>query len=409
MTITPLPNGRYRVRVDVGGRGANRRRVNHTVETETDAIDLQDRLRRRPADGHRRTVLEAVDRYLDVYGARKAPNTYNGYRSVRDTYIVGTWLGALELDRIDADDLERFYTQVLDGTWRAGERPRATATVRNVHSVLSGAFSKAVRPAKWMSANPCRDIDLRDLGGPPARTSAADDYNLADLARVLDVAARPRPAGKGTDPKPYDHRAFVRELEDLTHVALATGAREGELAGLRWSDVDLLAGAVAFHGSITRKQRGSAGPTWLRKSTKTGKPRAFAISESARAALEDRYRRHAAQATAAGVDADTLHGRAVFSRELEVGFTSPAALGARWRRAAAAAGVTLTLHDLRHLNASEMQHGGVSVAAATARTGHASKRMFLDTYGHHRVDVDDPAVPVLEHTWQVVQAARKNP
>jgi integrase len=355
-------------------------------------------------------VLEAVDRYLELYATRpnRSTNTYNGWKSKRDVYLATSWLGALELDRLEADDLERFYTGVLDGTWRKGAQPRALGTVRNLHRLLSASLEKARRPAKWIATNPCRDIDMRDLeGGVPTRVSAADDYDLTDVARVLDAARRPRPAGKGPNAKAYDHTAAALELDDLVVVALATGAREGELAGLRWSDVDLLDGQVSFHGSVAQKRRGTDGPAWQRKGTKTGKPRTVAITDSALAALEARYTRQAAQAELAGMPVERLERCAVFSRELEVGYTSPAALGARWRRAADAADVTLRFHDLRHVNASEMQHGGLSVAAATARTGHASARMFLDTYGHHRRETHDPALPVLEATWQQVREARK--
>jgi integrase len=409
MAVKQLASGRWQVRVDVGGRGTNRSRVNRYVDTETEARELDAALKRRPASGHRRTLLEAVDRYLEVYATRpnRSSNTYNGHLSKRNTYLANSWLGKVELDNLDADDLERFYTQVLAGTWRKGAGPRSIGTVRNLHRLVSVSLEKARRPARWVRTNVARDIDMRDLeSGTPAKVSAADDYDLADIARVLDAARRPRKAGKGPHAKPYDYAADALELDDLVHLAVATGAREGELAGLRWCDVDLLDGRVELHGSIAHKRRGTDGPTWVRKSTKTGRPRTLAIDDAALEALRARYARHTAQAETAGVSVESLDRRAVFSRELEVGYTSPAALGQRWRRAAKAAGVALTFHDLRHVNASEMQHGGLSVAAATARTGHASARMFLDTYGHHRRETHDPALPVLAHTWAQVEAAR---
>jgi integrase len=407
--IQELANGRYKVTVLLGGRGADRERKCRTVDTRAEAEAYEARLQRGGAGAHRRTVLDAVDHYLETKATGKAPAYEATMRSTRDTYVAATWLGRLELDRLDEATLDRFYAEVAAGKHSTARKPgpKSRRTVVKVHGLLSRSLRIAKRN-HWIAANPCRDLEV-EVGTPQA-PSAADEYDLGDIARVLDGAARPRPAGKGAKAKAYDHAGYARELEDLVQGAIATGAREGELAGLRWRDVGLLDGSVTFYASVSRNRPGQAAG-WHRKpiAANKGGKRALVVDEACRAMFEARYARQLAEAVDAGLDADALQDCAVFSLELERDFTSPAALGARWSRAAAAAGVALTFHGLRHVNASEMTAANIPVTVATHRTGHASNRMFHDVYSHHRAETADPAVPVLAETWRAITSKRKAP
>lgn len=406
MAIKQLANGRYKVTVEAAGngRGPDRKRRTRTVDTRAEAEAKEAQLRRlTAANAHGRTVLDVVDRYLDLYGADLEPGTENTYRSTRDVYIAPTWLGRLELDEVDADELERFYAEVAAGRHSPARRPgkKSRSTVRKVHRLLSVSFGAHRR---WISPNPC--LEARVRVGTKQAPSAADEYDLADVARTLDAAGETGKANGETAARIIE---LGVELAELVQFTLATGARAAEVAGLRWRDVELSTGVVGFAGSVTKKRRAD-GPGWARKSTKTGKPRKLRVDAACIAMLEARYARQIEQATEAGLDADDLERRAVWSLELERDYTSPAALGARWRRARDKVDeVGLTFHDLRHVNASEMSNAGVPVQAAIARTGHASARMYHDVYGHHRAETDDVAVDALGVTWSNVEAKRKAP
>jgi len=122
------------------------------------------------------------------------------------------------------------------------------------------------------------------------------------------------------------------------------------------------------------------------------------------AMLTDRYARQVEQATAAGVD--DLDDRAVLSRTLEVGYTSPENLGARWRHWAKRAGVALRFHDLRHVNTSEQVAAGVPVLNVAARNGWSTPALLLSTYGHARAEVDERATSALASAWARIEAHR---
>jgi integrase len=397
MTVKRTKAGRWKVTVDVGGRGADRERRTRVVDSEEEARTLERSLRRRSTDAHRRTVLDAVDRHLELFPA-DAPQTEIAYRSTRDNWIAPTWLGAVELDRLDVEDLERFYGECFAGkhSVRFPGRPASRRSVVKVHRLLSLALKSAKR-VHWISTTEAIADAVVPRGGP-SRLTAADEYDLADVARSLD------------------HGDV--ELADLVQTAIATGARVGELAGLRWRDVELVAGEVAFHGNVSKNRPGLL-PRHIRKMPKTGKPRRMTIDEACRAMLQRRYARQVDAARVAGLDDLDLDRCAVFSTDLEQDFTLPDALAARWRRATAKANgrkrdaarpadadPLLRFHDLRHVNASEMQHGNVPVSAATERTGHASNATYLDVYGHHRAHADDLATSVLAETWRTVTEKR---
>jgi integrase len=410
---TRLANGRYKAIVDVGGREGERQRLTKTFDSEQAAVDWHALQKRRSPGDRRRTVLDAVDRYIERKRGM-APSYVNTMLWTRDTYVAKSWLGEVALDDLDVDQLERFYVEVARGKHRPARfagQPASRSTVSKVHRLLRPALEGAKR-AKWIATNPALDAELPDAFDKP-RATAAEEYDLGDIARVLDASVQlsdsPYAGGKNAQ-RVLD---LGVELADLVQIALATGARAGELAGLRWRDVGLVDGTVTFYGSISKPVRDSGRTGWVRKSTKTGKPRSMRIDDDAREALQARYSRQLERAREAGLDVGGLDRCAVFSLELERDYTSPAALGARWRRAVAKLDLdddepALRLHDLRHVNASEMRNGGVPDSAGMKRTGHASARMYADVYGHHRADSDDLATEVLRGTWRAVNGKRRS-
>lgn len=406
MAIEKLPNGKFKVRVDYAGRETgSRRRLVRTVDTHEKALELERAMKRRPADAHRRTVYDAVTHYLAIMRTDLAPATVNTYTVTRDTYLADSWLGRLELDRLERGDLQRFYAEIQEGRHSPVSKPgpKSKRTAQKVHRLISVAIENVL--GEWTTRNPCRDVRRFKSRRSSSTPSVVDDYELEDVALVLDYATRERPAGKGSSPKAFDSSRQALELSDLVHFAISSGARAGEIAALRWRDVELRTGTVRFHGSVTRKEKGAPGPVLIRKGTKSGRPRTIRVGAPVVTMLEDRYRRQAELCTIAGVDPDTLDDRAIFSLELELDLTSPAALAARWSRVARASGSRLRFHDLRHIAASELSAANVPTQTGAARTGHGA-RLFHEVYGHRRAGSDDLAATALDRSWEQITRAR---
>lgn len=104
----------------------------------------------------------------------------------------------------------------------------SASSQRHYHLMLSSMFSTAVR---WqlMDANPCERVTPPKL--VEQDVEFLDETGIADLLAALPDAPV--------------------QLSVITQLALFTGARRGEICGLRWSNIDLDAGVMAINRNLS--------------------------------------------------------------------------------------------------------------------------------------------------------------
>jgi integrase len=221
-------------------------------------------------------------------------------------------------------------------------RPMSAMTIRQIHSILSGAFAAAVR-WEWIDRNSAGSAKL-----PKARHRSPASPTPADVATVI---------------------AAARELElDLLALymwlAAVTGARRGELCGLQWTNIDLDAGVVhiGFSYLVRAGQK-------QRKDTKTHQERDLAIDPVTVTVLAERKQQ--IQDLLAGVGVKLAPTAYVFSSD-PVGATpwNPDWVTHKVAEVAARAGVSLNVKALRHYTASQLLAGGIDLRNTAARLGH---------------------------------------
>ncbi len=147
--------------------------------------------------------------------------------------------------------------------------------------------------------------------------------------------------------------------------AMTTGARRGEICGLRWSQLDLDAGVAIFRASIGQ----IAGERW-EKDTKTHQHRRVALD----AELVELLRAHRARCDerAALVDAKIRRDAFVFSRDVDCAtMLHPDSVTQRYGRLARRVGIDTHLHCLRHYSATELIAAGVDIRTVAGRLGHS--------------------------------------
>jgi len=128
-------------------------------------------------------------------------------------------------------------------------KPMTAKTIRNVHSILSGAFATAER-WEWIAWNPAESAK------PPAVTRRPLPATMPeDVAKVIAEGRKAHPV-----------------LALYLWLVAITGARRGELCALQVRDVDLVNGVlnIAFNYVVVGGQR-------VRKETKTHQDRYLAI------------------------------------------------------------------------------------------------------------------------------------
>jgi integrase len=312
------------------------------------------------------TVGEHLDEWLAACRVRAhrplKPSTAHGYESAINVWIRPS-IGEVELADLDGDDLVGLY-RTLRSTGgrslnRAKMRPLGPRSVQLTHTILRKALAAAVEVGKI----PMSPIDRIPADDRPSHTprKLSDRHWQPDEAR----------------------RFLAATVEDRLHplwcLALDLGARRGELAGLRWSDVDLKDARV----SIARNRVLVGGeivettPKSERSARRVGIDRGTVAVLRRWKAAQGRERMLAGDGWSGG---DDPH---LFADEVGRRPYRPDLLSDRFGEAQATVDVPrLSFHGLRHTTATIALDAGVPVHVVSQRLGHATVSITMDTYAH---------------------------
>ena len=288
------------------------------------------------------TLGEVLHEWLDLVEERSSPTTMREYRRLVTTTLEPA-LGTTPLRKITTQGLDAYCTALLR---THGLSP---ATIRHIHAVLRGALGQAVRWG-WISSNPAAAtsppaLRRREIS-PPAMTDT----------RVLLAAA------EADDP----------EFGALLRVITATGARRGEVVGLRWSDLDEATATIVIRRSVVSVPDGT-----VEKDTKTHAARRIAVVPRpwlCSVPSVDVWRRAEICELVFNPDGFIFTASADGSRPLH-----PDTVTNGFRRICARLGLKgVRLHDLRHLHATQLLAAGVPVRTVSGRLGHANAATTLN-------------------------------
>jgi integrase len=181
-----------------------------------------------------------------------------------------------------------------------------------------------------------------------------------------------------------------RSLYPIVATALGTGLRRSELLALRWQDVDLDGAMLRVERALEQTKRG--GLVFRQPKTRHGKrsvslpPSTVTVLREHRVTqLEQRLTLSLGKASAGALVFATWDGST----------RSPNALTKEWSLAMQRAGLTATLHSLRHTHASMLIASGLDVLTISRRLGHGSPAITLGVYGH-LFKPDDRAAAIME-------------
>ena len=318
----------------------------------------------------RSSVSELLDQWMDhIETQGRAPTTLVRYRSAISTNIKPR-LGKVAINKVGPADLDRFYGQLT----RAGLGP---LSVRKSHAILSAAFNQAVRWG-WIDANPVLRASPPGIRGREIRPPEIDEIRL-----LLAACAE-------------DHE----ELGSLIYIAATTGARRGELCGLRWTDVDLDLATLTIARSIS-----DADKEVTVKETKTRQARRIALDSSSVSVLREQRNRVDAQAEAAGVA--LAPAAYVWSQDLDAATPyRPDRVTGNFRTLRDQLGLRhVTFHSLRHFTATTLAASGVGIRTIAGRLGHANPAITLRTYAHFLDAADREAAAALGAALTELQPA----
>lgn len=309
------------------------------------------------------TVAQLLARWQELRVAEWAPSTAHDHAGTVDRYLV-PHIGQVRVVELRRPRVEEFYA-LLARRGGKGGRPLSARSVGKVHSVLHAALEDAVR-LELIAGNPASKARR-----PRVPKHQAVVPSLDQIRSSIDLA---------TDSMPT-----------LIRMAIATGARRGELAALRWSDLDLDHATVHIQAAATRLP----GQPVRTKSTKTNATGVLALDPGTITAMRAWRTELQQRRLALGLGRLTPTDW-VWPAKDHRSPIDPDAITYQWSKIRARVGMDdVRFHDLRHAAATHMVAAGIDVRTVAGRLRHASPAMTLDVYAGRDLDADRAAAVTM--------------
>jgi integrase len=300
--------------------------------------------------------------------------------------------------------LAGYLREVAPDTVALKSLERYAGLVRNqINPHLGNIPLQKLRPADvsaWLKTLGKTDISIRSIRHAHGVLRTALNYAAAVELVERNVASLIRPPAlpdtKVEMLRANDIADALAKLEGLSiypvaAIALGTGARRGEIAGLQWSDIDLDAATMRIERSIEQTKGG------LRvkpPKTKAGR-RTITLPAFVVAVLRD-HRRGVLEFRLA-LGAGALPGDAPVFGDIEGNWPNPSSMSDRWRDAVKNRKLPkVTLHSLRHTHASALIAADLDVVSISRRLGHKSPALTLSVYSHFFKNKDSAAAAALD-------------
>ena len=314
-----------------------------------------------------RSAKSISDRLLDTYAPdRCQPKTLERYSRLA-AYVTADGpfasIAQTALAELKHAPIEAALYAFLRAKGKRREHVSAR-TVRHVASVLNVALNKAFK-LDLIAVNPMLRVEL-----PTAESK--DAFSLTpEQIQALRSACR----GDWT---------FA-----LIEIALATGARRGEILALQWPDVDWGSSTLTISKSLEQTRAG------LRvKRPKNNKQRSGRLPQSGIAALQFLLGEQREHRRLFG--GDYRSNDLVFCQE-DGSYYEPDLVSQTVVRRMRMAGIKKgSLHTLRHTHASNLLSLGVPLPAVSARLGHSDTNVTARIYSHALPADDQRAADVWD-------------
>jgi len=325
------------------------------------------------------TLKQLFNEFMEKKRPTLAVTTSERYDMLARLYIVPK-LGDAKVRNLVQSDLVDAY-----GTWLiSGSRDKAVSgrTVRHAHDLIRCVLNFGIR-RQLVARNVALLIPPEDL--PKAPKPEPNALDEAEIKRLLDAARQP-----SSRSIKRDYLTSEPWFAPAVAFSIYTGARRGEVCGLKWSDVNLDAKSVTIRRSLADTK--TVGRFF--KEPKNGKARTIALPSPLvlilveRRSTQERERQELGQ----GYNDQDL----VFARP-DGSFVMPWCYTAAVKRLAKRAKVKpFSLHDLRDTHASLLAKNGVPLEVVSKRLGHSSIGVTAERYLHVYSDRDAAAASVLD-------------
>ena len=363
--ITRRGKSSWRIKFDVEPIGGARQIRYVTIKgTRKDAEAelarlLNDAHKGTLVDPSKITVADWLRQWLDGAKADLAGTTVQNYADKIERQIAPV-LGKIELQKLKPADVSRWLNKM------PSTKPLSARSRMQTFKVLRAALAEAVR-LEAVYRNVCDAVKLPEV--KPAKVDLLKEDQLGELSKLEG-----------------------HWLHPIANLALASGARRGELLALRWVDIDLDKGSLRIERSLEETK---AGGLRFKPPKSEYSVRVLSLPPSAVTMLADHRRSQLELRMRLGMgkpEPDALvfcdhHGAPI----------QPDNLSKAWQRMTKARGMPrIYFHALRHTHASMLISAGVDIVQISRRLGHASPTITLGVYAHLFKKGDEDVVAAIE-------------
>ena len=359
--IRQRTDGRWEVRLSAGidYKTGKPKRTSTCCNTRQEAIAiLQKQAHEVRTKGWRDpmgvTLEEWYEHWLDTYVKNSVKqSTYLSYKGYLKKHFA--CISKIKLKALDAGTLQELYT------FKYEEEDLSPKTLRNMNMALHKCLAQAVKE-DLLTNNVSEAVVL-----PRAERPEIEVLTNEQQREVVKASYRHR------------YGVFVR-------LALCTGLRSGELMGLQWGDIDLVAGTLQVRRTLNRLHKYEENPEGNKTEIVLSSPKtknSRRMIPLTRGAVEDLKRWRAVQQhdkQAAGAS----YKDEGFVLATETGkYFEKKMLSKYYERILNDAGVGhFTFHALRHTFATRALEHGMDYKTLSALLGHYSVSFTMDTYVH---------------------------
>lgn len=351
----------YAVRYDIGDGKNRSQKYKGGFRTKKEAQEYLNKVLSEVAEGsyvkpnkvHFSEFL--IDWYHNSYKRSVAETTAETRLFYIEKHIIPSF-GTMQLQTITTKMLDDFYNEKIS-SGLSGK------TVREFHNILRRAFTQAV---KWslIKFNPVLDAT------PPVVTQKeVQPWSKEQTKKFLELLE-------------------TKDREPIFELIIFTGLRKGEALGLKWEDIDLQRGKIRVVRSLARtKEKG----LFLKDVKTQNSKRQVSITPYITQKLIEHREK---QRNKIG---EQINNLGMVFCTVEGSFKDPRNLLREFNQLIKEAGLPkTTIHDLRHLHATQLMINGVNPKVVQERLGHARVAITLDLYSHVNEDLQVEAAMGFE-------------
>lgn len=358
-SIHQLPSGSWRAQITLQGH-----RLGYTAKTRRETQEWLKQITSKVDNGLTYTYLrmnleEYMNEWLVSIKSVVKYGTFVQYAQISRDYIL-PWLGKIKVTELRTDHIQRIYNQLQE------QEDVGIYAIRKTHTVLHAAFEHALKIG-IISRNPVTFAQQPRL--PIKEMTILDESQVSQL---LVTASGYR-------------------LGALIHLAVVTGARQMELLGLKWTDIDWIKKTLHVERQLEKTFR--TGNLFTSTKTRYGK-RTIELGGNTISLLREHMNDQQGERIAA--EDQWQENGLIFSTTLGTPI-DPSNLRRDFKKILVEAGLPeIRFHDLRHTAASLLLIKNISPIVVSRRLGHSKPSITLDVYGHYVQSMQSEAAELID-------------